>query len=117
MENIWQFGGSPSVRDVMEKAYPNGEKAYTTVQTIINNLEAKGFLTHNKVRMVNFYKPTRKQEALVKEETTSLVSKVFKGSFMALANNFLHSDSLTPEDIEELKAVIEKRESKRDNQS
>jgi len=45
MEAIWSLGGSPSVRDVVDYAYPNGEKAYTTVQTLMNTLERKELLT------------------------------------------------------------------------
>lgn len=112
METIWNLGGSPSVREVLEQAYPNGEKAYTTVQTIMNNLETKGFLARKKIGLVNFYKPTRKRETMVKEETRGLVSKVFRGSFAALANYLINSDSLTPDDISELKAIIKKREAK-----
>ena len=38
MEAIWEIGGSPTVRDVLEHAYPQGEKAYTTIQTIMLKL-------------------------------------------------------------------------------
>ena len=48
MEAVWALGGSPSVRQVLEYAYPGGEKAYTTVQTIMNTLERKGFLKRRK---------------------------------------------------------------------
>jgi BlaI family penicillinase repressor len=112
METIWKLKGSPSVREVLQEAYPNGEKAYTTVQTIMNNLEIKGFLTHKKVGLVNFYTPTRLRETMVKAETHGLVSKVFRGSFAALANYLIKSDSLSIEDIAELKAIIKKHEAK-----
>jgi len=110
METIWNKGGSPSVREVYERLYPNAEKAYTTIQTIMNNLETKGFLRKKKIGLVNFYTPTRKRETMVKVETQGLVSKAFRGSFMSLANYLINSDSLTTDDITELKTLIEKRE-------
>ena len=110
METIWNLKGSPSVREVLQEVYPNGEKAYTTVQTIMNNLENKGFLIHKKVGLVNFYTPVRLRETMVKVETHGLVSKVFRGSFAALANYLINSDSLSSEDIAELKAIIKKHE-------
>ena len=57
MEAIWELGGAPSVREVLEFQYPNGEKAYTTVQTIMNNLVKKGVLSAKKIGLVNFYAP------------------------------------------------------------
>ena len=42
IDMIRELGGSPSIREVWEKCFPNGEKAYTTVQTIMNTLEKKG---------------------------------------------------------------------------
>ena len=29
MESIWEIGGAPSIRDVWQHCFPNGEKAYT----------------------------------------------------------------------------------------
>ena len=34
METIWKLGGTPSIREVLEEAYPKGEKAYTTYQEV-----------------------------------------------------------------------------------
>ena len=110
MEAIWKLGDSPSVRDVLEFAFPNGEKAYTTVQTIMNNLEGKGLLERQKIGLVNFYTSTRSREDMVKEETSHLVSKVFRGSFPALANYLVNSESLTLEEITAVKKVIQEKE-------
>ena len=112
METIWQHGGSPSVRDVLEAAYPNGEKAYTTVQTLMNNLEGKGLLTREKIGLVYFYTPTRSREEMVKEETSHLVSRLFEGSFPALANYLINLESITLEEIELIKKLIKEKEKK-----
>ena len=111
MEAIWKLGGAPSVRDVLEHAYPHGEKAYTTIQTIMNTLENKGFLTREKIGLVNFYSPVKSREDMVKEETNNLVSKVFKGSFPALANFLIHSDEFSLDEIAEIKRLLLEKES------
>jgi predicted transcriptional regulator len=110
MEAVWELGGSPTIRDVLEHAFPQGEKAYTTVQTIMNTLEKKKLLTRKKTGLVNFYKPTRTREALVKAEMSSLVSQVFGGSIPALANSLLSLDGLGLEEINKIKALISERE-------
>ena len=110
METVWKLGESPSVREVLEYAFPNGEKAYTTVQTIMNNLEHKGLLERRKIGLVNFYTPTKSRDAMVKEETSHLVRKVFRGSFPALANFLVSSESLTPQEIAWVKKLIQEKE-------
>ena len=113
MIEIWKIGGSPSVRDVIESVYPNGEKAYTTVQTIMNNLEAKGVLSKTKIGLVNFYKPVKRQSELVGKETKNFVNKIFNGSFQSLANYLIDSNSLSEDEIENLRRVIEQKEDKK----
>ncbi len=110
MEAIWALGGAPSVREVLEYAYPSGQKAYTTVQTIMNNLVAKGFLRQKKVGLVNFYRPTLSREKAIERETSHLVTKVFRGSFAALANYLVNSDSLSAQDLAKIRQLIAEKE-------
>ena len=79
MNVIWEQDGDVSVRDVLSIVYPQGEKAYTTVQTVINNLEDKGFLGKVKIGLVNFYHPLQKMEKIIKSETSGFVKKVYSG--------------------------------------
>jgi BlaI family penicillinase repressor len=109
METIWTLGGSPSVREVLERAFPRGEKAYTTVQTIMNNLVAKGYLRSEKTGMVNFYRPTKTRGQVAKRETSNLISRVFRGSVPALASHLLKSEDLTLEEIREMRELLEER--------
>ncbi len=111
MESIWEIGGNPSVRDVVDNAYSNGEKAYTTVQTTMNTLEKKGFLKHEKIGMVNFYAPTRSRNQMVKTELSTLVSRVFNGSVPAMANFLLDSEKLSLDEIKAIKALLTQKES------
>ena len=109
MEAMWALGGSPSVRDVLDHAYPESEKAYTTVQTVMNTLEKKGLLTRKKTGLVNFYKPTRSRDQAVKSEMTRLVSRVFRGSVPALANHLIESSKLSLKEIEAIRDVVDER--------
>lgn len=110
METIWNLGGSPSVREVMERAYPEGQKAYTTIQTIMNNLQKKGRLTRKKIGLVNFYTPVDSRKKMVKTEMTSMVSRIFNGSVPAFANFLLDSENLSLEEIKQIKTLLDKKE-------
>ena len=111
MEAVWELGGSPSIRDVLDRAYPNGEKAYTTVQTVMNTLVRKGALKRKKLGLVNFYKPVRQRGDMVRDEVKSLLGRIFAGSIPAVASSLFELDSLGLEEIEEIKKLLKKRES------
>jgi len=110
MDAVWKIGGKPSVRDVVDIAYPRGEKAYTTVQTMMNTLEKKRMLRREKIGMVNFYSPTRTRNQMIRNELTSLVSRVFHGSVPAMANFLLTSENLNQDEIDSIKTLLHEKE-------
>lgn len=59
--------------------------------------------------MVNFYTPVLSRQEAAGLETRSLVSRMFKGSFGALAAHLIDSGELSREDLDALKALIEAR--------
>ncbi|MEJ2637735.1 MAG: BlaI/MecI/CopY family transcriptional regulator [Calditrichia bacterium] len=107
---IWTMPAPVSVRDVMAKGYPGNEKAYTTVQTVMNNLVDKGFLKREKTGLVNFYSPAHKKRDILKQEVRSFADKAFGGSLNALVNFMIDTESLSEEEIRELKNLIEDKE-------
>ena len=112
MEAVWDIGGQPSVREVVNRTYPNGEKAYTTVQTMMNTLEKKGLLKREKIGMVNFYAPRRTRNQMVRTELSTLVSRVFDGSVPAMANFLLDSENLSQDEINAIKTLLNQKENK-----
>jgi BlaI family transcriptional regulator, penicillinase repressor len=109
METIWRIGGAPSVRDVVDAAYSNGEKAYTTIQTVMNTLEKKGLLKRRKIGMVNFYSPAATRDQMIKTELSLLASRVFQGSVPAMAGFLLNSEKLSLKEIESIKALLDRK--------
>jgi len=110
MDAVWTLGGSSSVRRVLEYKYPNGEKAYTTIQTIMNLLEKKGLLERKKIGLVNFYTPTYAREDMIRKETINFITNVFRGPAPALTNFLIDEEDLTLEDIRIIKDLLNKKE-------
>jgi len=110
MESVWELGKRTTARDVFNHAFPNAEKAYTTVQTILNNLYNKGMLEREKIGMVNFYSPTKSRKNMVKSEFSFFLSRVFNGSIQAMADFLMESDNLDIKDLEAIKALVDKKE-------
>ena len=117
MDAVWSFKKVPSVRDVIDQFYPNGEKAYTTVQTIMNTLEKKGMLSREKIGLVNFYKPIKTRKDMVKTEMNSLISRIFKGSVPAMANYLIYSENLSLDEIGKMKQLLAEKEQELKGQS
>ena len=116
MNVIWQSDRFPiTVRQVLERAYPKGEKAYTTVQTIMNNLTEKGLLKREKIGPVNVYNPAISADTAQRKETFRFVEKVFNGSFFSLANFLLSSGRLSREELEQLKNMLEQSNGEKQN--
>ena len=110
MEAVWELGDSPSIRDVVGHAFPKGEKAYTTVLTIMNILEKKGLLTRQKIGLVNFYSPVKSRDQMVKTELSLLLSRVFDDSVPALASHLINSANLSLKELEMIKEILKKKE-------
>ncbi|KAA3609319.1 MAG: BlaI/MecI/CopY family transcriptional regulator [Calditrichaeota bacterium] len=116
MDCIWKMPRRVTVREVHSKLYPRGEKAYTTVQTTLNILVDKKFLRKQKIGMVNFYTVKVRREEAMKNETKSLVSSIFHGSFGALATHLIQSGELSSKELDEIKALIEQQEKNEEQQ-
>jgi predicted transcriptional regulator len=110
MEAVWQLGGTPSVREVVDHAFPNGEKAYTTVQTVMNTLERKGLLKRKKKGLVNFYRSTRSRADMIKAEISTLLARVFQGSIPDLADTLLSMDDVSLDEIDQIRRLLRKKE-------
>jgi len=110
MNAIWEINRDCSVRDVLEYLYPNGEKAYTTIQAFLNILERKMVLSRKKIGLVNFYSPTHSKNEITEAEMSSVLSRVFGGSVTALTSSLMSLDNLDLEEINKMKALLNKKE-------
>ena len=110
MQAVWELDQDVSVREVLERLYPDGEKAYTTVQTVMNTLERKQMLTRRKTGLVNFYRPTRGRDEVSRSEMSSLVSRMFGGSVPALANSLMSLDDVGLDELAEIRRLLRRRE-------
>lgn len=110
MDGVWDLGGEVTVREVHGHLYAGGEKAYTTVQTIMNILADKGFLQRQKKGPVNFYRAKYSRDDMARMETKSLVGRIFDGSFGALAAHLINSGELSEEELAAIKKLIEEKE-------
>lgn len=109
MNVVWHRDQPVTVRQVLETAYPRGEKAYTTVQTLMNILVDKGFLVRRKAGRANQYVPRVPREDIVGGSLSQIAQRMFAGSLGAMASFLVSGGKLKPEEIQELKELLDEQ--------
>ena len=106
MNHLWD-GEKSSAREVMEAMPAEKQRAYTTIQTYLERLVDKGYLTKEKIGMVNFYTSLVPREDVVEGATSSFIDRVFQGSGSSLAAYLLKNGKLDPDDLDKIKDILE----------
>jgi len=110
MHTIWQAGDPVTVRYVVDQTYPNGEKAYTTVQTLMNILVKKGILSRSKEGRQIVYNSTVAQHEALHGSLQGAARRMFQGSFGAMASFLVGRANLSPEEIARLRRILDEKE-------
>jgi BlaI family transcriptional regulator, penicillinase repressor len=113
MDGVWHLGTRTVAREVHAHVYPQGQKAFSTVQTVLGVLCAKGFLKKEKFGRILFFTPAVTREEVRHQETRTLVSRLYQGSFGALVTHLVGQETISPKELEEIKAQIEARSRER----
>ena len=103
MAVLWETG-SATVAEVRDKL--PADLAYTTVLTILRNLEAKELVTHTSEGKAHRYVPRIARRAARKSALTRIVDKLFHGSPGQLITQLVEDESLSAEDMKRLRALL-----------
>jgi BlaI family penicillinase repressor len=109
MAVLWEIG-SGTVDDVRGRL-PR-KLAYTTVLTILRNLEAKDFVSHEEEGRAHRYRARVAQQVAQKSALTRLVKKFFSGSPEALLAHLVDEHDVNAGELRRLAKAISKREKK-----
>lgn len=110
MKVIWP-AGRMTVRDVYEELRQRRDVAYTTVQTMMNLLEAKGYLVRTAGPRAQLYVPTRPQQQVVRGMVKEFVARVFDGSARPLLLHLVKDASLTAQERRALQRLLDEETS------
>lgn len=103
MSVLWDIGAG-TVADVRERL--PADLAYTTVLTILRNLEEKGFVTHQVEGRAHRYHPRVAQQAARRSAIGRVVDKLFQGSVDQLLAHLVRERNLSAEDLRRLGRTI-----------
>jgi predicted transcriptional regulator len=107
LQVLWEQG-SATRRRITDALYPDGGPAhYTTVQKLLERLEAKGHVRKRLVRGVQTFKPTLARADLIQHRLRDMADKLCGGSVTPLMMNLIQAQALSSGELEELRALID----------
>jgi predicted transcriptional regulator len=106
MTVLWKMGEG-SVNDLLEHLSGERKLAYTSVSTILRILEQKAVLTTRKEGRGHIYIPSLSKEDYEARTLKHVIDKVFNGAPVALVKQLLDTESLSSNDLAELRRLFE----------
>jgi len=105
MKVVWKLEHA-TVRNVYEAMLANRRIAYTTVMTMMNILETKGYLTKRYEDRAYLYQPSQPQKQVIKSMVREFVDRVFNGSAEPLLAHLVEDRHLSESDLDEIRRTI-----------
>ncbi|MCB9949800.1 MAG: BlaI/MecI/CopY family transcriptional regulator [Planctomycetaceae bacterium] len=98
---LWELGES-RVRDVHEAMCPNGECAFTTVQTLLRIMAEKGLVSQRIEARTSYYAANYSPE----DASSRFLHKVFDGAMDKLVLSMLSAEDLSAQELRDLEQMI-----------
>ncbi|AEL25283.1 BlaI/MecI/CopY family transcriptional regulator [Cyclobacterium marinum] len=111
MRIIWKLEKA-LVRAVLNE-FPEPRPPYTTLASIIRQLENKGYLDHKTYGNTHEYFPVISKKAYQHRSFNQLVKNYFDGSAKKVLSFMVKEEKLTEKDIQELEKIVENFKNKK----
>jgi BlaI family transcriptional regulator, penicillinase repressor len=108
MKIVWRAGAS-TVRGVYEDLLERRKIAYTTVMTMMNILEQKGYLKKTQKDRAYVYQATRPQKQVIRGMVREFVDRVFNGSAEPLLLHLVEDRRLSENDLDEIRRLMREK--------
>ena len=108
MKIVWRSGAC-TVRGVYEDLLERRKIAYTTVMTMMNILEQKGYLKKTQKDRAYVYQATRPQKQVIRGMVREFVDRVFNGSAEPLLLHLVEDRRLSENDLDEIRRLMREK--------
>lgn len=109
MKELWKHSPQTAL-EVTASLHAQTSWSPSTVKTLINRLVGKGALGSTKQGREYLYVPKVSESSCVRAESRSFLQRVFGGSMRPMLASLLEEESLSPEDIQELRRLLDRKE-------
>jgi BlaI family transcriptional regulator, penicillinase repressor len=108
MQIVWRLGEA-TVGNFLEEI-PEPKPPYTTLASMIKNLEKKNYLTSKRYGNVYVYQPAITEENYKKAFLGNVVQDYFKNSYKEMVSFFVKDEKISAQELKEIIDLIEKGE-------
>lgn len=116
MRVLWDAPKPLSANDVIAALESKSEWKPVTVRTFLNRLTKKGALQTSKAGYPGYevlhYTPIIDESTTLRAQRQSFLTRFFGGTLQSLLASCIRSDEITPEELAELRKLIDEAEKK-----
>jgi predicted transcriptional regulator len=105
---LWDRGPS-TVRDVQGALGPDRKTGYTTALKLLLIMLQKGLVIRDETQRTHVYRPAVPEHVTQQQLVTSLLDRAFRGSAAQLVLHALETSRTSPEEIEEIGRLLDRR--------
>lgn len=109
LQVLWTRGPS-TVREVHEALQAEKSLGYTTVLKLLQIMTAKGLVRRNEDQRAHVYQAEQPAERTKRQLAQDVLQRVFDGSARELLLHALASQRSTPQEIDELRSLLDEHE-------
>lgn len=106
MQYIWKLKECV-IKDIQNEI-DEPKPPYTTIASVVRNLDQKGYLNSKKYGNVNVYSPRIKENDYKKTFMSGFVKSYFDNSYKELVSFFIKDEKLSAEELEEIIQMVQK---------
>lgn len=111
MRQLWHRDQA-TIREITDALYPDGEHShYATVQSLLDRLEAKAFVTREKDGRVNRFRASVTRSELARRRLRATADALFDGAMAPLLTHLVDNSDLRPDEITTLRELIDRLDS------
>ena len=104
---IWKYDRPVNRMEIEE--HLEKDVAAPTILSFLNRLEARGFVSVEKVGKINWYTPLVKEEEYLQKESRNILQKMYQNSLKNFVTALYDGGGLSTQDIEDLRKFMEEK--------
>ena len=104
---VWQTGKG-FIKDFLERM-ENPRPPYTTLGSIVKNLEKKGYVSSKRYGNTYEYTPLIEENEYKSTFMSNIVRNYFENSYKEMVSFFVEKQKISPEELQEIIKLIEKQ--------
>jgi predicted transcriptional regulator len=112
LQVLWELGPS-TIRQLTDLLYPDGgDSSYATVQKLLERLEEHGHVERDRSTHAHRFSARTDRDTLVGRRLRAMAEKLTGGMMAPLLTHLVKAETLTAEERQELRALIDQLDRK-----